>query len=192
MSGDEIGRLIYLGLLLAVIGGYFFLSNRARLGKVTQQAAIWGLIFVGVAAGYALWEDVRGSSFRQTVHSDDQRVEVARSMDGHYHLTVDVNGAPIQFIVDTGATDIVLTRGDASKAGIDLDTLRYLGSASTANGVVRTAPVRLERVEIGPIRDNDIRAWVNEGELDTSLFGMSYLQRFETVSFSGGRLVLQR
>ena len=81
---------------------------------------------------------------------------------------------------------------DAKKIGIKESELRFVGEASTANGVVRTAPVRLDRFEIGPIRDDGVRAWVNEGELDQSLLGMSYLQRFETVSFSGGKLILER
>ena len=192
MSENEIGRFIYLLLLLIVIGGYFLLSSRRRMGKIMQQASIWGLIFVGFAAGYALWDDIRGTSAMQTINAEEQRIEVAQSFDGHYHLNVDVNGTEIEFIVDTGATDIVLSRVDAARAGIDLDSLRYIGSATTANGAVRTAPVRLDRVELGPIQDSDIRAWVNEGDLDISLLGMSYLQRFDTVSFSQGRLVLQR
>ncbi len=120
------------------------------------------------------------------------RIEVPRSVDGHYYLTVSVNGKPIRFVVDTGATDIVLTRSDAKRAGISENDLKFVGSASTANGVVRTAPVRLDSFAIGPIEDHRVRAWVNEGDLDTSLLGMTYLQRFETVSFSGGKLILQR
>ncbi len=193
MSGDDIGRMIYLMLLLVVVGGYFFVSHRRNFSTMARQAALWGLIFVGVIAGYGLWGDIRSDFVsKQSVFEESGRIEVPRSVDGHYYLTVSVNGKPIRFVVDTGATDIVLTRSDAKRAGISENDLKFVGSASTANGVVRTAPVRLDSFAIGPIEDHRVRAWVNEGDLDTSLLGMTYLQRFETVSFSGGKLILQR
>ena len=53
--------------------------------------------------------------------------------DGHYYLSVDINGAPVNFVVDTGATDLVLTRKDAARVGLDPDSLIYQGRANTAN-----------------------------------------------------------
>jgi aspartyl protease family protein len=58
--------------------------------------------------------------------------------------------------------------------------------------MVRTAPVRLDSIALGPIRDHDVRAVINEGDLDQSLLGMDYLQRFSSVEISGGRLILTR
>ena len=66
-------------------------------------------------------------------------MEVPRSADGHYYLTMEVNGAPIRFVVDTGATELVLSRADAERAGIDTGGLIYSGRAFTANGMVETA-----------------------------------------------------
>ncbi|WP_095589351.1 retropepsin-like aspartic protease family protein [Actibacterium ureilyticum] len=192
MDGDQLGRLIYLVLLGAVVGGYFMVEGRKRLGKVAQQAAIWGLIFVGMMAGYGLWSDIRSTGPRQQVYATEGRIEVPRSPDGHYHLTMQINGTAIPFVVDTGATNMVLTRADAARVGIDTDSLAFIGQANTANGTVRTAPVRLDSVEIGPFRDSGVRAWVNGGEMDGSLLGMSYLQRFSSVEFAGGRLILTR
>lgn len=192
MDGDQLGRLIYLVLLGSVIGGYFLLEGRKRMGKMAQQAAIWGLIFIGMMAGYGLWSDIRSTGPRQQIVAEEGRIEVPRAPDGHYHLTLQVNGQPIPFVVDTGATNLVLTRADAARVGIDTDELAFVGTASTANGTVRTAPVRLDSVEIGPFRDTRVRAWVNGGEMDGSLLGMDYLQRFSSVEFTGGRLVLTR
>ena len=192
MDGDQFGRLIYLVLLGAVVGGYFFVESRQRLGKLAQQGAVWGLIFVGMMAGYGLWSDIRSTAPRQQVIAEEGRIEVPRGPDGHYHLTLQINDTPVQFVVDTGATNLVLTQKDAARVGIDAGDLAFVGQAQTANGTVRTAPVRLDSVELGPFRDTRVRAWVNGGEMDGSLLGMDYLQRFSSVEFSGGRLVLRR
>lgn len=192
MSSWEYGRLIYLGLLVTVIGGWFFLQNRRNLSKMLQQALIWVFLFIGVIVAVGLWQDIRNISFpRQAILSNEQ-IELPRAPDGHYYLTADVNGAAIRFVVDTGATDIVLRREDALNAGIDPDTLTFWGEAMTANGPVKTTPIRLDRISIGPIEDKGIKAWVNGGQMDTSLMGMSYLQRFSKIEITAGSLVLIR
>lgn len=193
MSADSIASLIYLGLLGTVVGGYFLLANRHRMGQMAQQAAIWGLIFVGVAAGAALWDDIRGASdTRQSVFRDGERIVTTRAPDGHYHLTLGINGAPVRFLVDTGASDMVLTMRDAARAGLDRDALRFVGRAVTANGMVQTAPVTLDRVELGGLVDRNIPAQVSAGEMPGSLLGMRYLSRFAEVTMSGDTLTLSR
>jgi len=87
---------------------------------------------------------------------------------------------------------MVLTKEDAQRAGIDLADLQFYGRASTANGEVRTAPVRIDQISIGGIRDADVRAFVNEGEMFQSLLGMSYLQRWDRLEISDGQMVLSR
>ncbi|MBL3568840.1 aspartyl protease [Rhodovulum sulfidophilum] len=193
MTGDDFGRLIYLVLLATVIAGYFLLSHRRRLGQVAQQAAIWGLIFIGVIAGFGLWSDIRNDvAPRQTVFADENRIEVPRAPDGHYYMTLRINDVPIRFVVDTGATDVVLTRDDAEKVGIDPQSLQFFGEAHTANGAVRTAPVRLDVVELGPVTDRNLRAFVNSGEMRESLLGMAYLNRFERIEVVRDRMILTR
>lgn len=193
MSEFDYARLFYLVLLGSAVVLWFFAQNRNSLGKITQQAIIWALIFVGVIAAVGLWGDIRNTVMPgQAVVAEDGRIELPRAADGHYYLTADVNGAPIRFVVDTGASQIVLTKADAETAGLATEELSFVGRAYTANGEVRTAPVRLERVEVGPLVDEDVRAVVNEGELDQSLLGMEYLQRFTSVEISNGTLVLTR
>ncbi|MBA86018.1 retropepsin-like aspartic protease family protein [Thalassobius sp. S69A] len=192
MTSWEFGRIIYLVLLLVVVGGWFFIQNRNGLSKLLQQALIWVFLFIGVIAAIGLWEDVRNiSSPRQAIHSNGQ-IEIPASPDGHFYLTAQINGTPVRFVVDTGATDIVLSRQDALKSGLDPEELTFLGEAMTANGVVRTAPVRLQSVSVGPILDQNVRAWVNGGEMDSSLLGMSYLRRYSGIEITPKSLTLTR
>jgi aspartyl protease family protein len=192
MSDLQIGHLAYLGLLLAVVG-YAFVQNRQGLNKTLQQAALWGLIFLGAIAVFGLWDDIRQTVRpSQAVFAESGRVEVPRAPDGHFYLTLDVNGQPLRFVVDTGATGVVLNREDAARAGLHPEDLVFLGRAMTANGEVRTAPVRLDRMTLGGFTETDLPAWVNEGELETSLLGMTYLDRWNRIEITSDRMVLTR
>ena len=193
MSGEQTASLIYLMLLGSVIAGYFFLSHRQSLGQGLRQAGLWALIFIGVIAAYGLWSDIQGSVMpRQAVFAEEARVEVPRSPDGHYHMVLEVNGTPVRFVVDTGATDIVLSRADAARIGIDTEALAFVGAARTANGTVNTARVWLDEVRLGPIADTGVPAVVNGGEMSGSLLGMAYLDRFAEVRIGDGTLTLMR
>ncbi len=193
MEQHDIMRMIYLGAILVVLGGGFLLSQRKQLGKTLQMAAIWVLIFVGAIAGVGLWNDIQGDLFpRQARFESGDAVVVPRARDGHYYLTLDINGAPVDFVIDTGATDIVLTKSAAEDAGLDPKNLNYLGRAFTANGEVRTAPVRLDTIAIGPYVDRNVFAVVNGGDMDQSLLGMGYLQRWGRIAIEGGELTLTR
>ena len=192
MTGDDIGSLIYLVLLGCVIGGYFFTQSRRDLGKTAQQAAIWGLIFVGVIAVAGLWDDVQNNVAPRQNVAVDGTVTVPRGFDGHYHIVLGIEGVPVEFIVDTGATDLVLSRADAARVGIDVDGLAWLGEAQTANGRVPLAQVFLDEVNLGEMVDRGVRASVNGGDMDGSLLGMSYLQRFGRIEIVDDRLILER
>jgi aspartyl protease family protein len=193
MDALDTGHLVYLVILGIAVVGWYIAENRAALGRTVRMALAWGFIFLGVVAGYGLWGDIRDDvAPRQAVFQDGARVEVPRAFDGHYYLTLELNGVPVDFIVDTGATDMVLTRADAARIGLDPAGLAYTGIAGTANGQVRTARVRLDAVSLGGITDSNLSASVNAGAMDTSLLGMSYLQRFDRIEIANGRLVLER
>lgn len=192
MNPDLYPRLIYLVLLLLVVGGYLMVDFRRRPGRVAQQALIWGLIFVGVIAGAGLWSDIRQNIAPQQSLALGGRIEVPVAPDGHFYIVADLNGVSVRFVVDTGASDIVLTQRDAQRIGIDTSGLSYFGKANTANGSVATAPVRIDQLTLGGVTDKDIRAVVNGGAMEGSLLGMSYLSRFSNVSFSRNRLLLER
>ena len=193
MNDFDIGRLIFLIVLGAAVVFWFFAHHRQSVNKTLQQAVVWGLLFLGVIAGYGLWQDVRDDILpRQAVFDEQGRVEVPMSPDGHYYLTLDVNGAPIEFVVDTGASGIVLSQKDAAATGLPMNELVYLGRALTANGEVRTAPVRLDSMALGSIVDYDVSAVVNEGDLDRSLLGMDYLRYWDRIEITQNALILTR
>lgn len=193
LSGDDFGNLIYLVILGAVIAFWFFTAGRHSMNKVLQQMAVWALIFIGVIAAYGMWGDIRQTvTPRQAAFDNGARFELPRARDGHYYATALINGVPIEFVVDTGATGVVLRKTDASAAGIDVAALAFLNEAMTANGPVRIASVKADSFGLPGAELPRFRVDVNEGQMSRSLMGMSYLQTFERIEISGGTLVLTR
>ncbi len=191
MDGDTVARVGYLAIILVALGGWVIVEFRQRMGQALRMALAWGLIFVGVMAGFGLWSDIRQDVMPIQEIAADGAVEVPRAEDGHYYLTLTVNGTAVPFMVDTGASGMVLASRDAEALGIDPDSLQFLGEANTANGVVRTARVTLPLVELGPFRNEGFQAFVTEGALDQSLLGMEYLGQFR-MEFDGGKLILRQ
>lgn len=189
---DELARLAYLVLLAVAIGGFLIVEFRARPGQTSRQVLAWGLIFVGAVAAAGLWEDVRDRVAPVQRLGEGGRIEVPVGPSGHAELTAEVNGAPIRFVVDTGASSLALRLRDARRAGLDPARLAYTQQAQTANGLVPTAPVILDTVTLGGVTDTRVPAVVIGGDLGQSLMGMSYLRRFARVSFEGDLLVLER
>lgn len=193
MSAIDTGHLIYLVLLGLMVLAMFVIGNRQSLNKILQQAAIWGLIFVGAIAAVGLWGDIqRVTGTARAVTQQNGQITVPRSPDGHYYLSLDINGVPLRFVVDTGATDLVLRQSDAVRAGLSPDQLAYTAQANTANGVVALAPVRLDTVALGPHRDENVRAVVNQAPMQMSLLGMGYLQRWGSITIANNTLTLTR
>ena len=193
MEGESVARLIYLLLLGAVLLGWFLAANRQRLNRSLQQALLWLLLFAGVVVLYGLRDELRQQVFpRQAVQLQGGRIAIPRAADSHFYATLAVNGTPVTFVIDTGASEIVLSRQDARRVGIDPDRLIYLGSARTANGEVRTARVRLDSLEFAGVTERGVSAWVNDGEMSGSLLGMAYLSRFARLEIVGDTLYLTR
>jgi aspartyl protease family protein len=195
MTPDDFATLLYLGLLGLVLTGSLLIASRGRMGRMMAQASIWALIFLGMIAGFGLWPEIKATILptqAAVITPEGPAVEVPRAVDGQYYLTLGVNGAPVTFTVDTGATDVVLSRRDALAAGIDPDALAYLGTALTANGPVRTARVSLDAVTLEGVTERGVPAVVTRGALEGSLLGMAYLDRFSRIEIAGGRLLLTR
>ena len=86
----------------------------------------------------------------------------------------------------------MLTPQDATRAGFDIDRLQFSGQARTANGIVATAPIRLDRVALGPFEERNVRAAVNGGNLDKSLLGMEFLNRFGRLEITRDQLIITK
>ena len=183
---------IYLSLLGGALLLTYLLASRTNINQMLQQMGIWVLIFMGAIAVIGIWPEIKSTVTPRQSVVDGTTIVLPRSRDGHYYLTLDINNVPVQFVVDTGATQVVMTQKDAKRIGLNPLTLSYLGIANTANGTVRTAAVLLETVSLGTMKDTRVRAVVNDGQMNGSLLGMTYLSKFDSITIKNGELILSR
>jgi aspartyl protease family protein len=117
---------------------------------------------------------------------------IRRGANGHFNVDAEVDGRHMQFLVDTGASVIALRERDAARLGIHPSRREYTAPVSTANGIVRAAPVELNRVDVGSLTVRNVQALVLPDEvLGENLLGMSFLSRVRW-EHRDGRLVLEQ
>jgi clan AA aspartic protease (TIGR02281 family) len=109
---------------------------------------------------------------------------------GQITLTAMVNGAPIRFVVDTGASHVTLTPEDARAAGIGISELSFNRRSNTANGTVLVAPVNLREIRIEQLSVENVPAAVNKNLAGVSLLGMSFLNRLKGFQMRDGALTI--
>ena len=120
-------------------------------------------------------------------------IVVPRDPRGHFLVDGRIDGRPVNFMVDTGASVIALTASDAARLGIHPAQRDFTAEVRTANGSVRAAPARLDMVEVGDLLVRDVAAVVlPDGALSDNLLGLSFLSRLRRFEYSNGRLVLEQ
>ena len=117
-------------------------------------------------------------------------VTLERARDGHFYAEAQVNGMPVRFLVDTGASAIALSREDAQRAAVSTDPAMDEVIGTGASGPVKGQFVTLERVSLGPAEVQDVEAAVLAGGKQ-SLLGQSFLAQFDAVTIEGNRMVLR-
>ena len=192
-------RLVYLVALLAVLGSGAAWRQRPPAGQWLRQALIWLAIGVVLVSVYALRHDALALYHRLQAELLPHRGSVAGGsvsfvarQGGQFVIEAEVDGTSLRFLVDTGASDVVLSPADAERLGFNLAKLKFDRRYATANGSVLGAPVRLGRVTVGPIALEDVRASVNQADMKHSLLGMSFLGRLGRYEVREGVLTLQR
>lgn len=189
-----LGLLLILGFLVFVVVS----ARSVRLPDVVRAAGFWLALLVVLVAIYA-YRGPLETAGREVVSvllpgvalSDGESVVVRRAYRGHFVLDGTVNEANVEFVFDTGASVVVLSSADAVRAGYDPENLDYRVPVMTAAGMTRVAPVRLDEVSVGDIRMRRVRAAIAQpGDLETSLLGMTFLNRLEGYEVRRDRLVL--
>jgi aspartyl protease family protein len=202
--GPEGGKVkrIAVGLLAL----WACLPGLAAAATVTVTGIMSGRVMVqvdGVSRFYSVGQTIGGSYRLVEVGNDHvildargrkQRVGIGQralgaspgeetaflhaNAQGHYISNGTINDRPVRFLVDTGATTVAMGAGDARRLGLDkLDGRR--ASTMTANGVVSSTCVRLDKVSLGDISVEGVDACYADREMPFILLGMSFLSRTE-------------
>jgi aspartyl protease family protein len=189
----------YSVALLVVFSAGVFRLRSGQLIQHLRHLAIWAGLIAVFVVGFAyrdLFADA-GQRLRLVFSSGDpvqvgeHEIAIPRDESGAYLVVGLVNGQRVRFMVDTGATDIVLSPDDARRAGVEVDALRFDRQAETANGPGYGAVHRIQQLEIGPVRLMDVEVTVNQAPMSISLLGMNFLHRLESFEFRDGKLIMR-
>lgn len=204
IGGDRFAYVLYMGIWASLIGAAV-LSRPEGIGHSLKQLVVWIGIFLVAMAGYTYRYEMQDIASRLTggivpgspiSNIDTQgrtRITLIRGSNGHFSARGSVNDTAVTFLVDTGATDIVLSNRDAARAGIDTDRLSYSIPVSTANGMTTSARTTLNSISIGEIVYDNISVMISrKGDLDGSLLGMNFINRLRSFEIRGDRMILTR
>jgi len=122
--------------------------------------------------------------------NDGSVVELQRNSDGHFYADVQINGAPVHMLVDTGATTIALSRDDARAAGLATSIGMNDVVGEGADGAVHGEYVKLDNVTLGGASASGLEAVVLNGG-SQSLLGQEFLAKFDSVEIHGDTMVLK-
>jgi aspartyl protease family protein len=134
---------------------------------------------------------VRGQTFSTSGPSDRQTAVLIAGQNGHYTTDGQVNGGPVRFVVDTGASVIALPASDARRLAIDYRK-GPLVTVQTAAGPAPAYSIRFDTVRIGGIELNNVEGMVIENGLPIALLGMSFLNRVEIRNDAGQMTMVKR
>jgi aspartyl protease family protein len=183
--------LLFIALSLA--------AARKRLTAIAVELLTWLVVMLVLVAGYSYRYELQDLAHRVRAELVPARgtetapgvVSFTRGSDGQFWIDAQVDGRPVRFLVDTGASGVVLSLADAARIGYSADRLAFTQTADTANGRTREAPVVLDQVKIGSIRFERVPASVSAGGLRDSLLGMHLLERLSSIEIRKDTLTIR-
>jgi aspartyl protease family protein len=169
-------QIVIFAVAVLIAGGYFArYADRAVVHPAAQ-----------VATAEPAYEPRQPAASGRSLTLDSDR-------QGHFKVEARVEGRFIDFLVDTGASVVVLRESDAARVGIRPMPRDYTALISTANGKIKAAPTKLDRIEVGGITVFDVPALVLPDEsLGQNLLGTSFLSRLKRYEYADGRMVLEQ
>lgn len=205
MNLGELARFLFdqpllaltIGAILLAVGAGMFAATRPRLGQAMRNTAYFGLVAVllltvAQLAGHnsrseaALWLDrTRPAEIvgKETV--------IALRADGHFWVEAQLNGTPVEFLVDTGATYTGVSRRVAEHVGLQPDENDAGVILETANGPIVARMAEADSLRFGGIEANALPVAIGpDGEVDTNVIGMNLLSQLASWRVEGNRLIL--
>lgn len=191
-------NLIYLLLLLSMLLTGLFARRDISFMKIIKYLAIWSGIGLAIILLYSYrfeFNDFKARILgeinpRAAKINEYGEIVINISQDGHFYLNTKANGQAISFMVDTGASDIVIGLKDAKRLGIDIKKLQFNKRYQTANGQVLGASAILNKLEFADLVFYDVKISINNSEMGTALMGMGFLNGFRKYEFSRDKLTL--
>lgn len=194
MTNDWMLGGLYLLMAIMLIAGSL-IARRERFARMATMALAWIAIF---GAGFVLFtfrDDLGYVAQRLRAEAtgapvvEGREVRIPMAIDGHFWVQGSLNGRPIKFLVDSGATMTTIGRETAEDVGVAVNPNRTQ-VVRTGNGMLRVATGRADALAIGPIERNDVGLHIADRE-DLNVLGMNYLSTLRRWGVEGRWLILQ-
>ena len=198
IDSSQYPNMVYLSLLLVLLVSSFISSRKFKTSTIIKQATLWSVIALIALIIYSFRHDFYQIKNRVTtelfpnkiMQINEKQIAITVSNNGHYYIEIKINQHPITFMVDTGASDIVLNLSDSKKVGINFDKIYSFKKYQTANGSITSGLTQIKEMELGKIKFYNVDVSISDRDMGTSLLGMSFLNRFKKYEFYQDRLVL--
>lgn len=194
MTNDWMLGSLYLLMAMMLVAGSL-MARRERFAKLATMAIAWIAIF---GAGFVLFtfrDDLTYVAQRLKSEAtgapvvEGSQVRIPMAIDGHFWVQGSINGTPVKFLVDSGATMTTIGRDTADAAGVAINPNRNQ-IVRTGNGMLRVATGRAETVSLGPIERSNVGLHIADHE-DLNVLGMNYLSSLERWGVEGRWLILE-
>ncbi len=139
-----------------------------RLGTLFLHAGIW------LGLGLVIYVIFLRQEYPSAQVIGADAVELRRAGDGHYHIDGGIQGAPVRFLIDTGASTVSISRQLAARIHLDCELITNF---RTANGVVQGCTTRVATLDFGPFRIHDISVAILPDLSSEALLGMNALRQ---------------
>jgi aspartyl protease family protein len=186
MNIMEDGPSLIWGVVCILLLVSSLAARRLPLSYVAKAGFAWIAIFAALFAIFSfrfefisIWERVKADISGTAGQSiSGEAIELRRQDDGHYWIMVDINGKPVRFMVDSGATMTAINATTARDAGIEADGYPII--LSTANGRVAAKRANVQSLVVGPHRIENHPVVVSESFGDINLLGMNFLNSMQS------------
>jgi aspartyl protease family protein len=194
---DDVAQWIW-GIAALVLVGSSLVARRLPIGQTVKMVLAWVAIFGGVFVLFLFRDEGRNVWNRATAElsgNNGQTVgkslRIRKSEDGHFWVRANVNGKPVEFLIDSGATVTTITPQIAAAAGV-APSGGFPVMVETANGTVEAQRARIETLNVGPITQSGAAAQIGSENMgETNLLGMSFLSSLKSWRVEGDTLILE-
>jgi aspartyl protease family protein len=197
MSEGDTASLVY-SLMLLVLVGSALISRALPIGQTIKMALAWigifALIFLLVSFRpemKLIWQRITGElGLASAPEITGEPMTLRKSEDGHFWVTAEVNGRPMRFMVDSGATFTAISAKAAQAAGVEPSGLGLKTVIDTANGMVEADRGTIADLRVGTLAMRDHDVLISDGLGDTNLLGMNFLSELESWRVEGSSMIL--
>ena len=197
ISSHEWGNVVYI-LILIVLLIMGFSRKELPTKKIFEFTGLWILLALVALIFYSYRFEIVEIKDRvlsdlfpaKAINKNHEKLILNIAQDGHFYLNVKINNQDVRFMIDTGASDMVIDEKIALKLGFDLKNINYDKIFQTANGQSYGASIYFNEIDVSGIKFYNVQASITNSDLVSPLLGMSFLQKFYKYEFFRDKLIL--